>query len=247
MSKRTVAAIVAVILALISGFLVLSYAGTADVRAMRGQEPTYVVVTTADIPAGTAAKDLKDLLEVIIIPAVGVAPGAMSTIENVLAFGDQVTATDLVAGEQVIANRFTALEQVNTVSVPPGLQEVSLTVQIERAVGGRVKAGSKIGVVISLGAPESDQPKISTMALTNVLVTKMEALDKEGVIQQTPAPTADGEVVTIAGYLVTLALNAPDVEKLVYGLEHGEVWLTLQTEDTKHEGRRIVTQAEVKP
>ena len=242
MSKRTIAAIVAVILALGSGFLVLSYAATADVRAMAGQAPTYVVVTTTDIPAGTPAKDLKDLLTVITVPEVGVAPGAVSRIEDVLAFGDRVTATNLTAGEQVIAARFTTQEQVNTVSVPPGLQEVSLVLQIERAVGGRVKAGSKVGVLVSL--PDA---KISTMALTDVLVTKIEPVDKQGVIQPSTAPTADGEVVTISGYLITLAVNAPDAEELAFGLEHGKVWLTLQTEDTTHDGRRIVTEVLVKP
>lgn len=243
MSKRTIAAIVAVLLALMSGFLVLSYAGSADVRAMKGQKPTYVVVAAVEIPKGTPAKDLKDMLEVITIPAVGVAPGAMSRIDDVLGFGEQVTDTQITAGEQVIASRFITLDKANTVSVPPGMQEVSLALKIERAVGGRLKPGSKIGVLISI-----DDPRTTTMALTNILVTKVEPVDDKGVIQPSAPPSGkEGETITISGYLITLAMGAADAEELGFGLEHGRVWLTLQNDETSHDGRRIVTHVEVKP
>lgn len=40
--------------------------------------------------------------------------------------------------------------------------------------------------------------------------------------------------------LVTLALDAPEAEKLVYGMEFGTIWLSLEPEGASEEGTRIV-------
>ena len=45
--------------------------------------------------------------------------------------------------------------------------------------------------------------------------------------------------------MVTLALSGPDAEKLVFGAEHGTVWLSKEGAEVPADGTRIVTEGNV--
>jgi pilus assembly protein CpaB len=49
-------------------------------------------------------------------------------------------------------------------------------------------------------------------------------------------PSEPGDMVS-----VTFALSAADAEKLVFGAEHGRLWLSLEPADADTSGTRIVT------
>jgi pilus assembly protein CpaB len=42
--------------------------------------------------------------------------------------------------------------------------------------------------------------------------------------------------VPIQSLMITLAVSAPQAEAVVYGMEHGSVWLTLENEDADTRG-----------
>jgi hypothetical protein len=46
-------------------------------------------------------------------------------------------------------------------------------------------------------------------------------------------------------YLVTLAIDAPAVEQVVFAGEHGFVWLSAEPTDANEGGTKIVTRANV--
>ena len=44
---------------------------------------------------------------------------------------------------------------------------------------------------------------------------------------------------------MTLALTAPQVEQVVHGAQHGELWLTAQPADSSEEGTKVLNPANV--
>jgi pilus assembly protein CpaB len=58
-----------------------------------------------------------------------------------------------------------------------------------------------------------------------------------------PDPAADAEAAAAApatSLLVTMALTAKDAETVVFGMEHGTLWLSLETEGDDTSGTRVI-------
>jgi pilus assembly protein CpaB len=45
--------------------------------------------------------------------------------------------------------------------------------------------------------------------------------------------------------MVTLALNAPNAEKVVFGAEHGKIWLSLEPANAAVGGTRVLTEKNI--
>ncbi len=45
--------------------------------------------------------------------------------------------------------------------------------------------------------------------------------------------------------MVTLAMTAPNAEKVVFGAEHGKIWLSLEPANAALGGTRVVTEKSV--
>lgn len=227
-SKRVVAAIVAVAVAAAAIILTMIYVSKADERAMAGLDPVDVVVVTQPIPAGGIPVPGTNV-EVAQLPAAAIPAGAV-TDPTVLS--GQVARVDLVVGEALVESRIGDPNsvQVDEVPVPNTLAQVQLPLTAERALGGLLNAGDTVGVVISYSDPE----RTTTTVLHGVLVSKLtsDAQTEEAVATQ---------------YAVTLAGTAADLQKVVWGAEHGTVWLTLETAETDLTGAAPVTIGVINP
>ena len=78
--------------------------------------------------------------------------------------------------------------------------------------------------------------------LHKVLVSKVEA--------GAPATTGDDQPPNMAtvpegSLMVTLALTAPNAEKVVFGAEHGKIWLSLEPASASEGGTRVLTEKNV--
>jgi pilus assembly protein CpaB len=256
MRRRLLAAAAALVLAAAGGTVLLAYARGADARAMAGLRTQTVLVAAGRIPAGTPATDLGTRVHSQVLPATAVVPGAVSSLA---ALGSQVTTTELEPGEQLLAARFGAASSLlapGTVAVPAGDEEISVQLDPERAVCGRLAAGDHIGVFVSQTLPDGT---VQTHAvLHHVLVTQVQG----AVVAGAPAPGAASGTQTAAAssgssssggssdassgtVLVTLALTAQDAEAVVFGQEHGKVWLSLEPDAANTGGTTVVTQGNV--
>jgi pilus assembly protein CpaB len=183
------------------------------------------MVTTERVPAKVRASD-------------GV--GSLEQLEG------QVTAVDLVPGEQLVRTRFVLPAQLveqSGVEVPEGLQEVTIAVDPQRAVGGQIRPGSLVGVLASF-VWEDDPKRTTKMNNQRILVTNVQ-------VDQAAAPAAtdpDGEdggdgggpaTAPTGSLLVTLAVDTEDAELIVFAAEHGTVWLTAQNEATETGGSEV--------
>lgn len=236
MHRRLVAAIAAIMLAVVGAVLLTSYVAAADRRAMAGLETTQVLVVAEPVAAGTQAADIAELVALEELPAKAVAPGALTSLDEV---DGQTVSTDLEPGEQLLASRFATPEPDSGPEVPQGMHEVSVLLESQRVIGSDLLAGDTVAVYIT----KNSQTHLS---LHKVLVTRVqggltppEPTEESAEPQPAPTPAPAGSV------MVTLALSAPDAEKVVWAQEHGSVWLSLEPTDAPEKGTRVVTEENV--
>lgn len=247
MRRRLLAAAAALVLAVLGGMVLVAYAKGANARAMAGVRTEQVLVVDKAIPSGTSATALRDLVRTQELPAVAVVPGAVRDLGQL---GAEVATVDLKPGEQLLASRFAAestLRPPGTVAVPAGDEEISVQLDQQRAVGGRLAAGDKVGVFVSQSLPDGT---VQTHAvLHHVLVSQVQG----AVVPSTGASaTATASSSSTSGssttsspagtVTVTLALPARDAEAIVFGQEHGKVWLSLEPAGADTSGTTVVDQ-----
>lgn len=240
MRRRLIAAFAALLLTGAGAVVLLTYVQGADARALAGTETAEVLVVRTPVPAGTPGEELAAMVSTELLPAKAVADGAVADLGELTG---RVATTELQPGEQVLAARFAAPTDVRTpgtVPVPPGAGEVSVLLEPQRAVGGRLTAGDTVGVFVSLS---QDVGGATHAVLHGVLVTQ---------VQGAPAPVdpaaagatetaSTGGAAPTGSVLVTLAVPAAQAEAIVFGMEHGTVWLTLENQETDTSGTEVVT------
>ena len=235
MRRRLLAAAAALLLIAVGTVVLVTYVRGAEARAFAGTRTVQVLVADVAIPAGTAGSALADLVRIEVLPAKAALPGRVTALASV---ADRLTTVELQPGEQLLESRFAQpgdLQAPGTVPVPDGLQEVSIVLEPQRAVGGRLAAGDIVGVFVSM-----TDPVTTHSVLHEVLVTQ---------VQGAPAPPApvEGEASPVSGpapsgsLMLTFAVTAPQAEAIVFGAEHGTVWLSLEPADPDVSRTQVLT------
>ncbi len=239
MNKKLVGVIAAVVMAIVgTGVLVLFVQGAED-RALEGEELVRVLTATGPIPAGTPAAQLEGLVEEEDVPAKIAPEGVISDLVSVSGL---VTAIEIVPGEVLLSNRFVEAGNVvnrpGSVEVPEGLLEVTIAMSQEQFIGGVPVPGNTVAL-IALGDrsdfvnatadplaaqpvdPATGQPaidaelKVSKIIIQQALVTNVQGNPLP--VQAATTPDATTRVAPAEGsLLVTLAVEGPDAERLIY-------------------------------
>jgi len=251
--RRVLAVVLAGALAVIGALAVLAYARGADERAIADQRPTTVLIVTRDIPRGTAATEIGGSVRSAVVPATAVASGAVTDLAEI---AGRVAAVDLVPGEQLLAGRFVtedALDPADETLVPPGLQEISFLVQMERVIGGRIAPGDLVAVFATFDGRVADAQSdaeglliprtVSALLVDRLLVTN---------VQYTSAPTAPiagsdpaAPVVPSGDLVVTFAVDTATAERLTFAFDQGRVRLALLNPDTLQSDPSPVTRENI--
>lgn len=242
--KRWVAVLVAVVLAVAGASFVLSYARSADQRALEGQAPTEALVVAVAIPQGTPGTDVAGSVTSVLVPSVTVAADAVRDLADLEGL---VAAVDLVPGEQLLRSRFVAPEQLAAppvIEVPEGLQEISVLLPMDRVVGGRLEAGDRVGIiglftdVEAEAAAEGEEAtetvsgQLARFLLPEVLVTFLQYTNPP-VVAATGTdvgPTVDA--VPAGSLLLTFAVSGADAERLAFAVQFGQLYVTLLNDAT---------------
>lgn len=226
---------------------------------MAGTETVEVLVVQKAIPAGTPASELGDSVAKKPLPKSTMTEG---TVTDLADFGTKVTAVSLVPGEQLLSSRMVDADAFlgpSRVAVPDGMQEISLKLPIERVVGGKVTAGDTIGIFVSLqetstgGAGDTATKSAGTqLTFHKVLVTAAQfsngsaaqpASAQEG--QSDGALSSGKENQSDGTYLITVARNSVDAERLVYAVEFGRIYLSKEPAEATEENTGVVDQTKV--
>lgn len=241
MKRRIIAASVAILVALISGVLLLSYVTSADQRAMAGMRTEKVLVVTAPVPKGTAGDQLGESVRLRELPAKAIVPGALTSTSGLKG---KLSTSELQVGEQLLASRFAApvAAKAEITSVPKGFSEVSVLLDPERAVGSNLSPGDRVGVFVSLDGPDKGTTHLT---LNQVLVTRVQGVTAEQAAQSTDSSSDQGgngsQPVPDGSLMVTLAVSANDAEQVVFASEYGHIWLSLENKNSTNSGTRLVT------
>jgi pilus assembly protein CpaB len=238
--RRLLAACAALVLLAAGSLVLLAYVRGADARALAGARPVEVLVVDQPVPAGTSAAELADLVSVETVPAKAALDGRVTDLS---ALSGRVATVDLLVGEQLLTSRFAEpgdRQAPGTVEVPEGLQEVSVLLEPQRAVGGRLAAGDRVGVIVSLSL---ETGPATHAVLHSVLVTQ---------VQGAPAPVdpavgggtetaSAGAPVPSSSLMVTVAVTAAQAEAIVFGVEHGTLWLSSEPDGALTGGTDVVS------
>ena len=236
MRRRLLAAFAALVLLVTGTLVLLSYVRGADARALAGTRTVDVLVVEQLVPEGTSGDDLAGSVRTVTMPAMAAIDGRVTDLSNLAGL---VATVDLQPGEQLLAGRFQRpddLQAPGTVAVPAGLQELSVLLEPERVAGGRIAAGDTVGVYLSQVLPDGT-PQTSAV-LHGVLVSQVQgaptAADAQDGTEEAAAATPS------ASLLLTLALTSKDAETVVFGMEHGTLWLSLETDGDDASGTRVL-------
>jgi pilus assembly protein CpaB len=246
MNRKWVGVAVAVALAAVGTWVIVNYVRGAENRALEGQETVAVLVVDSVIPAGSAAQDIASKVRVEMIPVNVQVVGSLPDIDALQSLGDLVASTDLLPGEQVIAERFVAtnvLDEMDRVAIPDGMVEVTVSLNPERAIGGVLRPGDVVAVFASFAPQPLDQGVVGESAetgafaaatesqstthiiLDDVVVTNVQVEELPRSNTSDDSGTSSLQLSPTGRLLVTLATDPANAERIVYTAEFGSMWL----------------------
>lgn len=241
MKSRLLAGTAAVALALVGALLIVVYANGADARAMATTNPRKVLVVEKAIPAGTPVNDMASSLVIQDVPAAGIASTALTSLDSK---GGTVAAVDLVPGEQLLAERLVAPEDVKKeggVEVPAGLQEVSFQLEPQRVAGGRINVGDHVGIALNFenGAYKAKLEDATTqLTLRKVLVTAVQRAPQASAAKTEDGTNPQDTTLPEGSLMLTVAVNDVDASKIIFTSINGSLWLTKEPIDAQDSGPR---------
>jgi pilus assembly protein CpaB len=243
--RRMFGIIGAVGLALLGTIALVSYVKGAEDRALAGEKTVKVLVAAEPIEAGTPAEELEGKLEFERIPQKVKNEGAVTSIGQL---GDRVSEVDLVEGEQIVKSRFVEESEAGSGSTGgDSLLQQTVALEPERAIGGQIKQGDSVAVVGSFDPFDSPDgtktPNQTHVLIHKVRVTNVQVETSPGASAPEPESDNEGDEASAAPegrFLVTVALSAPDVERVTFTAEFGHVWLAAEPRDADESGTKTV-------
>lgn len=147
MKRQVIGFALAVILAVAGTIALVAYVRSAKDAAIAGEQLVPVYVVSKAVAKGTPVSELATSVELTDVPQRLVVTGAVTDL-TLLDQGD-VTAIALQPGEQLLADRLVDPQTLVRVTVPAGMQEITIELSPERAVGGELVPGDTVGALFS--------------------------------------------------------------------------------------------------
>jgi pilus assembly protein CpaB len=240
MKGRGLVVFLALILATLATAGVFMYSRGVKEEATTGGTQVQVVVAKEDIPART---DLDQLIKdeqfrIIQVPETAVVGGAITSIDQLRGKNNSAA---IVAGEQIPEARITGELQGGALSIPQGMQALSVSLDGPRAVTGAIGVGDHVaiyatfndvpqGIDCGVAIGVSDNGKKCTVAL--VPSVEVLAVNRPLAAGTLGSSGTDQQVEQLPSSLsLTMALDPEDAEHFVFSLEVGSVWLGLLPPD----------------
>lgn len=258
-TRRTIAFLLAVVLALVAAISVVSYLRGIEVAAAAENEAVRGYVATGEIPAGTLIDSAvqQGMVEERAVPRSLVAPGAITDLSQVQG---RVVNAAILPGDQLVTGRFAAPgDGVQVLTIPEGHQAMSVEVGVPPGVAGYVRDGDHVSVIAYLDVPTADEAETETTTDPETgAETTQQAVEQRAqyVLQDVEVlaigqrvvttPEAEGQPAEpVTSVLATVAVTPAEAERLAYATLSGSLWLTLLPEDetapVETEGRTAET------
>jgi pilus assembly protein CpaB len=142
--RRIIGIAAAVLLALVGTASLIGYVNAAKADAVAEEELVDVYVIDEFVPKGADAETIKSAVELEQVPARLEQDGAIHDLDDL---GDDVAASDLQPGDQLLAARLASRGGV--IGEVDDKVQVSARLDAEQAVGGALQKGDLVGVYLS--------------------------------------------------------------------------------------------------
>lgn len=206
--------VVALVFSLLAAGLVYSF--LQNLAAQNNRQGQPVVVAKANIPART--KLTAEMLKVVNVPAEYVQPGAVNDISKAVGVA---TREQIAAGEQLAERHLLIGSKAGFAGlVPSGKRAVSVAVTEVTGVGGLVKPGDFVDVIVTFDT--NTVGHLSQIFLQNVKVLATN--------RNTETAEADNAKKEAAAnrMTVTLAVSPDEATRLTVAEEKGKIRLALR-------------------
>jgi pilus assembly protein CpaB len=248
MTRRILAAFVALVFAAIGTAAVLLYVQRADDRAVAAASPVTVLVAKQRIPAGTTGESIRNsgLVEPLRMPA-GSLPDGETLTELPTEVDKMVVTSDLQPGQLVLRRMFSQSTRTSGgLAIPEGLMAVTVEATVAEQVAGYVRPGSQVTVFVTYRVVEGKTKSLGTAGGADVtgaavLLPKVEviAVGEFGEGGQTTTTPLDGPTTPEdrnAGkktVLVTMAVDTRQAAKLIHAADADALYLALLTDSSR--------------
>ncbi len=128
--------------------------------------------------------------------------------------------------------------------MPAGMQEISVQLDAQRVVGGRIAAGDTVGVV-ALFAGDSADGGTAQQIFHKVLVTSVQRAAAQASGSQGASSEQANTQLPTGQLLVTFARNDVDAQKIAFAAEFGKLWLTKEPASATESASNIIKKAEL--
>ena len=226
MSRRTLALVLAVGLALLATLALYSYVKSLEDKANEGLTVVDVFVAKQDIGPGVSGDTAgsQGLIERKSVPTKYVPTGAISSLTEI---SGKIAIVQIYKDEIIVAPRF-AVPGTNAARVLPigdGKQAISLQIDQVRGVAGFIQPGDRVSLIIHI---ERTGGSIARYLLQNIDVL---AVGTRIVGAAAPATGDAAAAPADTGCcLLTIALTPGQAEQLVFAINNGQLHFTLLPE-----------------
>lgn len=238
---RALVVVLALILATLATAGVFLYARGVEEDAKAGGTMVQVVVSEVDIPPRTNLNTLinDDLFRIIQVPEAVKVDGAITSVDQL---ADKNNAVAILAGEQIPEARITGNVQGGALSIPEGMEALTVSLDAPRGVAGLINTGDHVTIYTTFNDVE-ERRSGKRNTITAVLVPTAELL---AVHRPLASSTFGGDEATsteqIPGSLaVTIALTPEDAQRFVFSMETGSPWFGLLPPDAEGEALPPIT------
>lgn len=221
------------------------------------QATRQVLVVTQTIPQGTSVNELIAAPTVYLsaraVPEQFVTASAITSVAELQELEGQVLASDILAGEQLLRGRFrnpndfsagedTFLEAATNIEVPPGHHAVVLELPASRAMGGNIRAGELITIVMnSRVTPEGNR---QGREVSVVVLNEAEVLNVQSTLEVTGEFGEQFNQVGTANrgsYTITVAVKPEELSDVTYAIGYGDIVIATAVDGLDNDGPRGVT------
>lgn len=174
MNTRRITLLVAVLLAIGTGWLTLNYVNAVKRTSVANNEPRTVIVAATDIPARTTITP--QMLKSETRPASTLEPDA---IANVTTANGALSLITIPAGAQITTSKVGRPQQVGLpVRLAPGRRAVSIQIDKVKGISGLLQPGDRVDVIAIPPKQGNNPPPAATilrgirvLAIGNMLET----------------------------------------------------------------------------
>jgi pilus assembly protein CpaB len=243
MKGRGLVVALALILATLATAGVFLYSRGVQEQANKVGTVVPVVVSKVDIPARTDMNSLieDDQFRIIQVPETAKVDGAITSVDQL---ADKNNAVAILAGEQIPEARITGNVAGGALSIPEGMEAITVSLDAPRGVAGAINVGDQVTIYATFRGDRASGKD----TMTAVLVPTAQLLAVYRPIASSTFGEGDSQAQgeQLPGTVtVTVALSPEDAQHFVFSMESGTVWFGLLPPRAEGQSLKPVTLAQV--